>query len=551
MEDQSAFDNEIDELVSQESISASRKAGEEQFKDFTNDEIEILRRRCKTDLFFLGNILEYTKLSPTLHGSLTHWIEETKGCNYRLALLPRGHYKSTVLTEMDSVQIALPNIAEVQTYPHCLGPSVKVLIAHEVRETAADFLYNIASAFTRKPGMVALFPECIPNKREQRVNKWELDIPGREFNRDATFNTIGAGGAAQGGHFNWIKLDDLIGVSARDSPTVMRTTIQWFDNIISLLTDPTDGFDLIGTRWAYNDIYSHAMEIYGIHLEDSILKCISKKDIAAYGNGLLKVYARGVLENGLPIFPEIMTPERIRILRKNPVIWAAQYVNNPQESGMTEFTWPLKFYNKIPNDEIVVFTGQTQAIKRNKQDLDICVFCDPSMGQDETADESGIVVTGIDFKSNIFILETIKKRLRPPQLIDELFRLFFRWRPRVVAIEEVNFSAIYRYWITEKATENGVNLPIKAYKPGSARSKEARIRGLSHFFSAGQVYILEGMHEFRDEYEQFPIGKSQHLLDALAQGPVFWTKGANQEDIDHFNRKMDDFNDERSELTGY
>ncbi len=286
-------------------------------------------------------------------------------------------------------------------------------------------------------------------------------------------------------------------------------------------------------------------------MEDSVLKCISDKDIKAYGNGLLKVYARGVLENGKPIFPEIMTPERIRILRKNPIIWAAQYVNNPQESGMTEFSWPLKYYNKTVNDQIVVFTGKEEAFKRHSHQLDICIFCDPSMGQTENADESGIVVTGIDWKNNIFILETVKKRLRPPQLIDELFRLHFKYRPRVIAIEEVNFSAIYRYWIDEKSTANGIDLPIRPYKPGSTRSKEARIRGLSHFFSAGQVYILEGMHDFRDEYEQFPMGKSQHLLDALAQGPVFWTKGANQEEIDRFEQAVEEFEDTRDALTGY
>lgn len=546
------MDQTVESLVDDKAISAARKVAENQYRNFTSDEIGYMRRRAKTDLFYLSTLLEYDKLTVDLHGDFCNWYEGTKGKSFKLELWPRGHYKSTLITISDSVQIALPNIANVQTFPHCLGPSVKLLIAHEVRETAADFLFEITKAFTRKPALLALFPESIPNKREQRANKWELDIPGRVDHKEATFNTVGAGGASQGGHFNWIKLDDLIGEAARDSPTVMKGTIQWFDNIISLLTDETDGFDLTGTRWAYNDVYSHAMETYGIDLSSSVVNCLSDKDIKMYGKGLLQTYARGVIEKGKPIFPKIMTPERIRILRKNPIIWAAQYVNNPQESGMTEFPWKLKFYNVTANEKIVVFNGIEEAFSRHKHELDICVFCDPSMGQNELADESGIVVTGVDSKSNIFIMETIKKRLKPPQLIDELFRLFFKYRPRVVAIEEVNFSAIYRYWINEKATENKVNLPIKPYKPGSVKSKEARIRGLSHFFSAGQVYIHEGMHDFRDEYEQFPMGKSQHLLDALAQGPVFWTKGNSQSDIDHYQKAVNDnIRDERDLDTGY
>jgi predicted phage terminase large subunit-like protein len=543
--------SEIESLLDQKQISAARAEGEQRFRDFTSDQITNIKRRCKTDLFFLSHgPLEYTKITPKTHGSLTNWMQKTRGHNFRLELMPRGHYKSTIITEADSIQMALPNIADVQEFPYCLGPNVKILLAHEVREKAAEFLYNITKAFTRKPLMVALWPECIPNKNEQRINKWELDLPGRDYNRQATFSTIGAGGAAQGAHYNWLKLDDLIGEEARDSVTVMKSILTWFDNILALLTDPTDGFDLTGTRWAYHDVYSHAMEVYKIHPDDQIITCMSEKELKKLAGGLLKIYARGVFEDGLPIFPELMTPERIKILRQNPLIWAAQFANNPLESGMTEFTYKLKFYNVSLSEDIVVFTGDT-SFKRERSELDIIVLCDPSMGESKDADESGIIVTGMDSKSNIFILETIKKRLRPPQLVDELFRLHLKYRPRLVAIEEVNFSAIFKYWIEERAEKNEIHLNIRPYKPGSKRSKEARIRGLAHFFSAGQVYVHEGMNDFRDEYEQFPLGKSQHLLDALAQGPDFWKEGDSRKDAEKLDQMLHDIYDERDIQTGY
>ena len=62
-----------------------------------------------------------------------------------MILLPRGHYKSTVSTIGESVQIALPNDAGAEDHPFHLGPNVKVLLAHEVRETASKFLYEIHS----------------------------------------------------------------------------------------------------------------------------------------------------------------------------------------------------------------------------------------------------------------------------------------------------------------------------------------------------------------------------------------------------------------------
>jgi predicted phage terminase large subunit-like protein len=210
----------------------------------------------------------------------------------------------------------------------------------------------------------------------------------------------------------------------------------------------------------------------------------------------------------------------------------------------------LKFYNVDFAGNIIVFTGESSN-RTYLRDLDVCVFCDPSMGESEKADETGIMVTGIDHKNNIFILETIKKRLRPPELIEELYRLNIKYRPRLIAIEEVNFSGIYRYWIENKSKDTDSHLPIRQYKPGTKRSKEGRIRGLAHFFSAGQVYVHEGMHDFQDEYEQFPMGKSQHLLDALAQGPEFWARGVDKETVERQKKDIEEVLVERSILTGY
>ena len=542
-------------LFDSKSLSKARTEAETRARDWSPEDIERLRRKCKNDLFFLcRGPLEYTKLSPRFHGSLTGWLEENRSAQYRMLLLARGHYKTTVSTIGDSIQMALPNVADIQEHPYCLGPNVKILIAHEVRETAADFLFELTAAFTRKPILMALFEECIPKRNVERLNKWALELPRTQHHKEATFNTIGSGGAAQGGHYNWLKLDDLVGEKARDSETVMKRTLTWFDNINSLLTElEIDGWDLTGTRWAYSDVYSHAIERYGLNLSGSVTNCLAPKDIERNGQGLLKVYARGAIENGLPVFPEQFPLETLAVLRKNRLVWAAQYANNPLESGLNEFTWPMKFYNVDSQGNIAVFTGDesSPSFKRYQNELDICILTDPSMGESELADETGIIVTGTDRRSNIFILETVKKRLRPPEYVDELYRLYFRYRPRIISIEEVNFSGIYKYWIEDKSTETRVHLPIRPYKPGNQRSKDGRIRGLAHFFSAGQFYCQEGMHDLRDEYEQFPMGKSKHLLDALAQGPEFWQDGVSESDRERQREIEDEITDSRCIQTGY
>jgi hypothetical protein len=539
------------EMADEREVALRRRNAELRLRDLSLDQVENLRKRAKNDLFFLSSILEYDRLSVRLHGGLCTWLEENRGVQYRSQLLPRGHFKSTVITIADAIQMALPNDAGIEAHPYNLGPNVKILLAHENRESASRFLFEIAAAFLKKEIILALFPECIPSARVQRINKWELELPRQEHHKEPTFDTIGAGGAAQGRHYHWLKLDDLVGEDARDSETVMGRVLTWFDNVNSLLTRPKyDGWDLTGTRWSATDVYSHAMEMYGLNKSRSLVKVMSDEDYEKVRDGLMVLYARGAIENGKPLFPEEFSLDYLNVLRQNPIVWAAQYANNPKDAGMTEFDrgW-LRFYN-VAGPHLIIFDGETSR-KVNIWELDRTILVDPSMGESKRSDETGLVVVGTDKMMNVYVLETIKTQHIPPKLVDLIFELNAKWSPRVVSIEEVAFSAIYRYWIEEKSKGQKNRPRVVPYKPGSRKSKEARIRGLTPFFSAGQVFLSRNMHDLLDEYEWFPVGKSKHLLDALAQGPGVWAPGLTERDADEFRKAEELVMNARDIETGY
>lgn len=532
-------------------------AAEERYRDLTSDQINFLRRRAKNDLFFLATgPLEYDLLSVQLHGHFSNWLRDTRGERYRIELLPRGHYKTTLATITESVQIALPNEDDkgsriVDEHPWSLGPNVKILISHETRDGAARALFEITEAFMRKPLMLALFPELVPSRRKQRVNKLELELPRTQYHKEPTFDVIGVGGAAQGRHYHRLKLDDLVGEDARDSLTVMRRTLDWFDNVHSLLTRlKLDGWDLTGTRWALHDVYSHALKKYGVKYAQSVLRAMAKNR-EKIEEGIAVCYARGAIENGLPIFPEEFSLEDLEVIRKNRKVWAAQYANNPLDDDLTEFSakW-LKFYNVHPSGDLIIFEGEKGLRRLSVRSLDRTILIDPSMGETDDADETGIVVCGTDFKNNIYVLETIRKRLKPPDFIRTLMQLYMKWWPRVVAIEDVNFSGIYKYWFDLECARLRIYPNIFPYKV-RGRAKEARVRGLANFGAAGQIYCLEGMNDFRDEWEAFGVIDKYHLLDALAQGPEVWQPGLRKEDVRAQLRAEKYIEEQRSMETGY
>ena len=440
-QDQEPTAEDFDALADEKELSKRRAAAEDQFKDLSGDDLSFMRKWAKRDLFFLTNtILEYDLLSPKLHKHYCKWKEETRGKQYRMELMPRGHYKTT-LNIGEAIQIALPNDDKIVTeYPWTLGSNVKILLSHETEKGASRALYEIAEAFMSKPMMLAFFPECIPTRRRQRINTLELELPRDTHWKEPTFDVIGAGGAAQGRHYHRLKLDDLIGEKARESRTIMSGVLEWFDNVNSLLTRPKiDGWDLIGTRWAMFDVYSHAIEMYGVDKVMSVLNAVDQNK-EQFDEGILVTYIRSAIEDGKIIFPEEFSMNQFRILMKNRKVWASQYVNNPLDSALTEFDakW-LKFYNVASNGDLIIFEGDVSRRVRPDQ-MDRVVLIDPSMGEDIESDETGIVVTGTDSHNNVYILETIRKHLKPHELIAKMFELNGRWYPRLFSVEEVNFS---------------------------------------------------------------------------------------------------------------
>jgi hypothetical protein len=311
-----------------------------------------------------------------------------------------------------------------------------------------------------------------------------------------------------------------------------------------------DGWDLTGTHWANNDIYAHAIRIYGVDGANSFIRNYFKRDIERFDSGPLVLYGRAIEEEGVIPFEQEFPRDYVERLKKDPVVFASQYANNPKDTALTLFSssW-LRFYNVGQANRLYVFSGES-SWSVDTRDLDICVLIDPSMGETVDADESGFIVTGTDKKLNIFILEAFKKRLKPPEVIDEMLRLYTKWWPRVMSVESVAFSGIYSYWFAEKCSTLRINPNLNPYKVGR-REKTARIRGLSSYFAAGQIYMLEGMTQLRDELEWFPLGDSEHILDALAQGPEVWTPGLSRNDMRDNLDAIEQVMVQRDALTGY
>ena len=489
-------------IYSPDEVAETRRKGEEKLGNLTSDQIRHLRTKAKNDLFFLAyGVLGYDKLSKGLHLQLCKWLQSFDNAQYRLILLPRSHYKSTITTISDSIRIALPDDLGISPYPRNLGMNVRVLLAHETDSSAQRFLSSIRDFIYRSDVLLALFPEITPVKG--RVdNKGELELNREKIWSEPTFSTMGVGGKKQGAHFDYIKADDLQGESATYSKSEKATLIQWTDNLQSFLVTPTtDHIDFVGTRWAFDDVWKHLMNTY----EDE-----------------LKIYSRSVEEydpeqkKKVPIFPEQFTERSLAILRKNKRVFNAQYLNNPSE-GASKFEPEWRRYFNYNGRDVQVFDGENTYVYQIS-DLDKVILVDPAV-----TGNFGYCVTGMNHKGEVFILESYKREWSQPDFVNFLFSQVIKWNPRCVVIEDQLFMVLYQHWLTREMAARRTRFKIEQAKTRN-KQKEERIMGLSPYFAAGQIFFHQEQYDINEEFDEFGASDNIHILDALAYGPGFWKK---------------------------
>lgn len=154
-------------------------------------------------------------------------------------------------------------------------------------------------------------------------------------------------------------------------------------------------------------------------------------------------------------------------------------------------------------------------IPRNQ--LDVVLTCDPAISEKVSACRSAIVVAGMSPSKHIFVLDYwVGRQGDPSKLIHEMLQLAYHWQPRVIGIESVAFQASMEPYTMREMQMRGVYYPLVMLKPDRNERKQQRILSMQPFFRAGQVYIQRGMFELIEEFETFPLGSTQDILDALA-----------------------------------
>lgn len=463
---------------------------------------EDIAEHGRNDLYFFAKgILGYRDMAERCHGPLCVFLNDNPA-RFKLVLMPRGHFKTSVATISGVLQRAVRD------------PNRRILMGNETSTNAERFLLAIKQHIETNPVFRALYSEVIP-KKPKRWSSHELQFNRQWNGPEPTIDTIGMTGAMTSRHYTDIVIDDPISEEAIKSAGVMNGVITRIDKLFSLMVKPEeDFFTLIGTRWAFYDVYEFFLRQFG--------------DVMAK-------FVRGAWEDGALIFPELITDETLARIRSTmgEYMFSCLYLNNPRNPELQDFNVnDLRFWRYSTDEESIILYDRDGKYDHEVEidSLDICVSVDPSPAETVKADPNAVVTTGVTPEGKIIVLDAWSKRCTPLVLIEKLFELHRRYNVRAVGIEGVAYQKSLKYFVKAECNRRGEYMNIIELKASGvkgrsnkgARGEKLHIRGLQPLCATGRIYILPTMHELRNQLGDYPLGEYDDIADALAMQSQMW-----------------------------
>lgn len=393
------------------------------------------------------------------------------GADRKLILLPRGHFKTTLCTVSYPIWRLLRD------------PNVRIALVSATQSNASAYLREIKGHILANSFLRIGYPDFLPSA--DKSLKWsatEVSVRRSRLQKESTIEAVGVGGTLVGKHFDLIVYDDVVTAENASTADQRSKLYEWYRHSLSLL-EPGGEALVVGTRYHYYDLYGKLAE-----------------------SGGYKSIVRSAIESGRPIFPARFPSQRLDKLRQEQgsYIFSCQYLNEPVDEERASFrrSWLRLIRREHLPPDLVYFTT-----------------VDPAMGEGAGSDYTAIATCGMDPGGKLYVVDLVRERLSPNELIEEIFRVYDRWRPARVGIEAVGFQATLVHFLDREMLIRGVRLPLLPLKRGSSESKSLRILGLQPVLERGRLSVVEGcpnVDALEEELVRFPRGATDDLLDALA-----------------------------------
>lgn len=370
-----------------------------------------------------------------------------------------------------------------------------------------DFSRKIQE-IVRSPDFAMLFDGLGVMKGNESVERWSL-ADKKGIRTGGGVLAAGVGGPITGRGAHILLIDDPVkNREEAESPTVREATKGWYSSTAYTRLAPGGGVLVIQTRWHDDDLAGwllremedaeKELDETGEWPEDSDRwKHLDFPAIATHDEKYRKA--------GEPLHPERYPIGALKKIKKTlaPRDWAALYQQNPQvEEGAYFSKNMIRYYKSNP-----------------PRFMDIYAAGDLAISKKEHADYTVFLVAGVDEDENIYLLDSYRGRWNANEIIDKMFEIHDKWKPRRFGLEKGHISMTLDAPLQRRIKDaKKFDLHVEELPPGKS-DKELRARSIQGMMALGKVYWPEGalwVDDFLNEMLRFPNGVKDDCVDAAA-----------------------------------
>ena len=472
---------------------------------------------------WVGNNSHYSRPSPLMH---YEWLYDityplTAICSWRSSA------KSTVIGRELPIFLAL------------VRKNLKVMVQLRNKSFTRDRIREIDYQLSNNERIIEDFGKIRGRVRDREWNSERLLLP-----TNSMIMGVSVGEFIRGKRPDWIIMDDPEDEDEIRNPELRELFCEWLFKVLLNTLDPGRHISWIGTLVDRRALLTSAVrhkddrfcnwktKIYNLIETDKEGKefstwdekyTVEEANLMASGKGSEDGRIRGMGKAAFlsefqaqptdaqdPVFPFEVDRHTYQIASQGDNNLVVSYPSGLNEIGETVTTY-IKFQDWL---------GSLQKVA--------CI--DLAISQSLKADNSCIMVCGLDDTNTLWVVDYVARKMQPPELIERLLRMVDAYDIGLIGIETNDFQKLFYDQIMD-----AVKKRLKAHKkcpffkqlPHYGVKKAVRIASLQWRFAQGKIRIRvpskafpRGMRSLTEQIEGFTmsLGGLDHddELDALA-----------------------------------
>ncbi len=453
------------------------------------------RQEVQQDFWtFITKAMGFEDLYEPLHRPLCDLIDNRDLARI-LVLLPRGHFKTTIIS------ICYPLFLLVN------NPNERVSLCSSTSQKAEENLEEVIDRANRDLFQFFCGDRLGPPGSWVKCSRIQIRVPRDGSTTGPSVAAFGVESAEVGRHFSTMILDDIVGQAEVNSVQARDNVWLWFGRSLSVL-DPGSRMIILGTRWHFDDVYSRIM---------ANLDCYSANEKAQIMDGQKLeqkwwVERREVVENNKLIFPTRFSLRELAEIKKvqGDYTYSCFYHNDPVGEGNNPFD--IRRFVWVEGDE-PEYPGETPFYH---------VLVDPAQSGEAWACNSGLVVYEAHHDRTCTLVEAIREKLHPDDLIDKIFELVERYNIIRAGIEDEAYQKSLVLWLRREMPARKLSFQCIPVKIPRNIKRYTRFEALQPFLHNGIIKLrrnMRGRDDVLEEFEQYPKGSKDDLIAALAMLP--------------------------------